>query len=164
MVENRPWLTFFCHAFLIASIAAVAFPLDIAFVASTNTAERMFEIPIPLLPGGEAWHNYTTVLAHGVPGTSTAPVGRMMLNSLVMASALAMTRAVAHLRANPAEAKSLIAEFTKSKRELVEQVPIDDWSTEISVADVAATLKVMQQEGLLKKPMDAKSLIHDLGR
>ena len=75
-----------------------------------------------------------------------------------------MRRAVRHLRANEAEAKNLIAEYTKSKRELVEQVPVDDWSTEISVADVAATLKVMQQEGLLKKPVDAKSLIHDVGR
>jgi NitT/TauT family transport system substrate-binding protein len=75
-----------------------------------------------------------------------------------------MRRAVEYLRANPNEAKNLIAEFTKSKRELVEQVPIDDWSTEISVADVAATLKVMQQEGLLKKPLEPKSLIYDLGR
>ncbi len=90
MVENRPWLTFFCHAFLIAAIAAVAFPLYIAFVASTNTAERMFEIPIPLLPGGELLHNYTTVLTEGVAGASTAPVGRMMFNSLVMALTIAL--------------------------------------------------------------------------
>jgi NitT/TauT family transport system substrate-binding protein len=82
----------------------------------------------------------------------------------VKAFVRAMRRSVEYLRANPTEAKSLIAEFTKSKRELVEQVPIDDWSTELSVADVAATLKVMQQEGLLKKPLDPKSLIHDLGR
>ena len=36
--------------------------------------------------------------------------------------------------------------------------------TSISASDVAATLKVMQQEGLLKKPLDAKSMIHDVGR
>jgi len=89
MVENRPWLTFFCHAMLIASIAAVAFPLYIAFVASTHSAERMLDIPIPLLPGTAAWNNYATVLAHGVPGASTAPVGRMMFNSLVMALSIA---------------------------------------------------------------------------
>ena len=65
-------------------------------------------------------------------------------------------RSIEYLRANPAEAKNLVAEFTKSKRELVEQVPIDDWSTELSIADIAATLKVMQQEGLLKKPIDAE--------
>ena len=89
MVENRPLLNFFCHAFLIASIAAVAFPLYIAFVASTHTAERMFEIPIPLLPGGESLNNYTTVLQHGVAGASAAPVGRMLFNSLVMALTIA---------------------------------------------------------------------------
>jgi sn-glycerol 3-phosphate transport system permease protein len=90
MVENRPWLTFFCHAMLIASIAVVAFPLYIAFIASTHTAERMFEIPIPLLPGGEMLHNYVTVLKHGVAGASTAPVGHMMFNSLVMALTIAI--------------------------------------------------------------------------
>jgi NitT/TauT family transport system substrate-binding protein len=82
----------------------------------------------------------------------------------VKAFVAAMRRAVEYLRANPNEAKNLIAEFTKSKRDLVEQVPVDDWSTELSAADVGATLKVMQQEGLLKKPMDPKSLIHDVGR
>ena len=90
MIENRPWLTFLCHALLIASIVAVAFPLYIAFVASTNSAERMLDIPIPLLPGTELWSNYATVLAHGVPGASTAPVGRMLFNSLVMALTIAI--------------------------------------------------------------------------
>ena len=89
MIENRPWLTFLCHALLIASIAVVAFPLYIAFVASTHSAERMFEIPIPLLPGGELLNNYVTVLTQGVAGASTAPVGRMLFNSLVMALSVA---------------------------------------------------------------------------
>jgi sn-glycerol 3-phosphate transport system permease protein len=85
MIENRPWLTFFCHALLIISVIVIAFPLYIAFVASTHTAERMFELPLPLLPGREMLHNYVTVLTEGVAGASTAPVGRMMLNSLIMA-------------------------------------------------------------------------------
>ena len=89
MIENRPWFTFLCHALLIASIVVMAFPLYIAFVASTHTAERMFEIPIPLLPGGELLNNYITVLKHGVSGASTAPVGRMLFNSLVMALSVA---------------------------------------------------------------------------
>jgi NitT/TauT family transport system substrate-binding protein len=82
----------------------------------------------------------------------------------VRAFSRAMRRSVEFLRANPDEAKNLIAEFTKSKRELVEQIPIDDWSTEISLDDVARTLKVMQQEGLLKKPIEAKTLVHEVGR
>ena len=85
MVENRPGLTFFCHALLITSVVVVAFPLYIAFIASTHTAERMFELPLPLLPGSEAWNNYATVIQHGVAGASTAPVGRMMWNSLMVA-------------------------------------------------------------------------------
>lgn len=80
----------------------------------------------------------------------------------VRAFTRAMRRSIEHLRANPAEAKNLIAEFTKAKRELVEQIPIDDWSTELSLDDVARTLKVMQQEGLLKKPIDAKSIVHEV--
>jgi NitT/TauT family transport system substrate-binding protein len=82
----------------------------------------------------------------------------------VKAFVTGMRRAVEYLRAHPNEAKDLIADFTKSKRELAEQIPIDDWSTELSVAQIAATLKVMQQEGMLKKPLDAKSLIHEVPR
>jgi sn-glycerol 3-phosphate transport system permease protein len=85
MIENRPWLTVLCHVLLIVSVIVIAFPLYIAFIASTHTAERMFELPLPLLPGREMLHNYTTVLTEGVAGASTAPVGRMMLNSLIMA-------------------------------------------------------------------------------
>jgi len=94
MIENRPGFTFFCHALLIASIVVVAFPLYIAFVASTQTAERMLQFPLPLLPGGEMLHNYATVLTHGVEGASTAPVSKMMLNSLVMALTIALGKIV----------------------------------------------------------------------
>ena len=90
MIENRPWLTFLCHALLVTSVVVAAFPLYIAFVASTHSAGRMLDIPIPLLPGTDAWNNYATVLAHGVPGASTAPVGRMLFNSLVMALTIAI--------------------------------------------------------------------------
>ena len=90
MVENRPGFTFFCHALLIASVMVVAFPLYIAFVASTHTAERMLQFPLPLLPGAEMLHNYAAVLKHGVEGASTAPVSHMMFNSLVMALTIAI--------------------------------------------------------------------------
>jgi NitT/TauT family transport system substrate-binding protein len=74
----------------------------------------------------------------------------------------AMRRAVEYMRENPKEAKALIAEYTKSKPELVEQVPIDDWSTTLSADDVSATLTVMNREGLLKKTLDPKALIYEL--
>ena len=73
----------------------------------------------------------------------------------------AMRRGVEYLRANPNEARALIAEYTKSKPELMERVAIDDWSTALSVDDVAKTIAIMRQEGLLKKPIDAGGLLYE---
>ena len=89
MVENRPWLTFVAHAVLIAGILIVAFPLYVTFVASTRTLEEVLSVPMPLTPGSHLWENYTQVLAAGSTRGASAPVGRMMLNSLVMALAIA---------------------------------------------------------------------------
>ena len=55
-------------------------------VASTHTAQEIVQLPMPMLPGDQFWHNYMAVLTgseHG-PG-SAAPVGRMMWISLVTA-------------------------------------------------------------------------------
>ena len=90
MVENRPWLTFFSHAVLIAGILAVAFPLYVTFVASTRTLEEVVQVPMPLLPGDHLWENYAQVLAAGTKGGVASPVGRMMLNSLVVALVIAV--------------------------------------------------------------------------
>ena len=85
MVENRPLLTLWSHAVLLAGIALVAFPLYITFVASTHTLEDILRVPMPLLPGPHLWDNYSQVLSSGTTRGATAPVGQMMLNSLVMA-------------------------------------------------------------------------------
>jgi NitT/TauT family transport system substrate-binding protein len=76
----------------------------------------------------------------------------------------AMNKAVEHLRSNPQEAKKLIAEFTGAKPELVEVIPLDDWSTTLSADDVTKTLAVMNQEGVLKKDLNAQAMIHDAVR
>ena len=89
MVENRPWLTFFSHAVLIAGVVLVAFPLYMTFVASTLTLEEIVKVPMPLVPGRHFWENYAQVLTAGSQRGAAAPVGRMMLNSLVMALAIA---------------------------------------------------------------------------
>jgi sn-glycerol 3-phosphate transport system permease protein len=89
MVENRPWLTFFSHAVLIAGVLMVAFPLYMTFVASTLTLEQILRVPMPLVPGDQFIANYTQVLTAGSQRGAAAPVGRMMLNSLVMALVIA---------------------------------------------------------------------------
>ncbi|HYS51232.1 MAG TPA: sn-glycerol-3-phosphate ABC transporter permease UgpE [Burkholderiales bacterium] len=90
MVENRPWLTVMSHAVLIAGIAVIAFPLYVTFVASTLTLDQILQVPMPLAPGDRLWENYSKALTAGASGAAAAPVGRMMLNSLVMAVAIAL--------------------------------------------------------------------------
>src|SRR6478752_4381079 len=89
MVENRPWLTVMSHAVLIAGILVISFPLYVTFVASTHTLDDILKVPMPLLPGDRLWENYWQVLTAGTSKDVTAPVGRMMFNSLVMAMAIA---------------------------------------------------------------------------
>ncbi len=85
MVENRPWLTFFSHAVLIAGVLAVAFPLYVTFVASTLTLQEVMQVPMPLLPGEHLLENYAQVLSAGSTKGSQAAVSHMLFNSLVMA-------------------------------------------------------------------------------
>jgi sn-glycerol 3-phosphate transport system permease protein len=85
MVENRPLLTVFTHAVLIAGVAAVAFPLYVTLIASSLTLDQILAVPMPLTPGDELWRNYEYVVAAGSTKGSAAPVGRMLFNSLVMA-------------------------------------------------------------------------------
>jgi sn-glycerol 3-phosphate transport system permease protein len=89
MVENRPWLTVLSHAVLIAGIFVIAFPLYVTFVGSTLTLDEIVRVPMPLVPGEHFWENYTQVLTAGSARGAGAPVGQMMLNSLVMALAIA---------------------------------------------------------------------------
>src|SRR6266540_6709483 len=88
MIENRPILTFVSHAILVLGVAIVAFPIYVTFVASSLTAEQVLAPPMPLVPGSHLVDNYLTVLAQGA-GQSTAPVGQMMLNSLISALVIA---------------------------------------------------------------------------
>jgi sn-glycerol 3-phosphate transport system permease protein len=88
MVENRPWLTFFSHAVLIAGVLAVAFPLYVTFVASTLTLEQIVQVPMPLTPGDQLLKNYSQVLGAGTTTGSRAAVSTMLVNSTVMALAI----------------------------------------------------------------------------
>ena len=85
MVENRPLLSLFTHAALILGVVALCFPVWIALVASTHGAEALARAPIPLWFGDQGWQNYKQLLTIGLPEAGGVPVGKMMLNSLIMA-------------------------------------------------------------------------------
>jgi len=86
MVErNRP-LVVLSHLVMVLGLLIVAFPLYLAFVASTHTAEAIVQVPMPLLPGGNLIQTYKEALFGGGSGAgSTAPAARMMFVSLVTA-------------------------------------------------------------------------------
>ncbi|MBP8120493.1 MAG: glycerol-3-phosphate transporter, partial [Burkholderiales bacterium] len=90
MVENRPWVNFIAHFTLIAGVLVVAFPLYITFIASTLTLDQINQVPMQLTPGSAMWDNYSQVLTAGSTRGSSAPVGQMMTNSLIMALVIAI--------------------------------------------------------------------------
>ncbi len=74
------------HLVLWAGIAVTAFPLYIAFVASTLAAQDVVQSPMPVVPGAEAIDNYRHVLTQGMAGSYLSqPVWKLMWNSLLMA-------------------------------------------------------------------------------
>jgi len=86
MIENRPLLTFFSHLLLIIGVALVALPVYVTFVASSLAPDEVLQSPMPMLPGSHLIENYAKVLSEGASANvTTAPVGRMMFNSLVSA-------------------------------------------------------------------------------
>ena len=85
MIERRPVLDFVSHAVLVAGAFIIAFPLYVAFIASTHSLEDVMRMPMPLLPGEHFLENYLQVLTAGSTKGSKAAVLDMLINSTVMA-------------------------------------------------------------------------------
>ncbi|MGE8397846.1 MAG: sn-glycerol-3-phosphate ABC transporter permease UgpE [Comamonas sp.] len=81
MVDRNPWLNILSHAVLIFGVAIVAFPLYLAFVASTHTADAIVQSPMPLLPGAHMWETYkAALLGSGKLGSNTNVVHMMWVS------------------------------------------------------------------------------------
>jgi len=91
MIERNRFLDILAHAVLILGVAVVAFPIYITLVASTHTMEEVVQTPMPLWPGTHMLENYSAALFGDRIGMgSTAPVGRMMLVSLISALVISL--------------------------------------------------------------------------
>ena len=82
MLNRNPLLDFITYLVLAIGVLIVGLPIWITFVASTQTAEEVMHAPMSLLPGGHLIENYRHVLGAGA-GNTSAPVSRMLFNSLV---------------------------------------------------------------------------------
>ena len=85
MVENNRFGNLIPHAVLWIGIAIVAFPVYLAFVASTHEPTIISNGQMPLTPGPYFFENYYRTIFVGTSGTTREPVGTMLLNSLIMA-------------------------------------------------------------------------------
>ena len=93
MVGQRTWLTVLTHTVLVLGLIVIAFPIYVAFVASTHELQALLQKPMPVLPGRHLVENYLAALTVGAKAVG-APVGSMMLNSLVMALGIAIGKIV----------------------------------------------------------------------
>ena len=84
MVERNRWLTALSHAVMLLGILIVAFPIYLAFAASTHSASEIMQAPMTLWPGQHLWQSYSDALTGGGRTSGTASVPRMMLVSLVV--------------------------------------------------------------------------------
>jgi sn-glycerol 3-phosphate transport system permease protein len=90
MVERKSFLDFLPHLILFVGILVVAFPVYVAFVASTWDPATISNGQMPLTPGPHFLENYYRTIFVGTSGTTRQPVGAMMLISLVMALTIAI--------------------------------------------------------------------------
>ncbi len=85
--RRRDWSGVTAHAILIASVAVIAFPLYYAIVISTQTVSQATGLPPRLLPSTAMFENYAEAWRR-------AHMGRLLLNSAIMALAIAFGKIV----------------------------------------------------------------------
>lgn len=77
------------HGILAAFILIMLLPLYLALVAASNEGTAMMQAQLPLIPGGSLFSNISTVMKQGLAVTGGEPITSMLLNSLIMAFAIA---------------------------------------------------------------------------
>jgi len=98
MVERHRFLDFISHSLLALGVLVIVFPIYLALIGSSHSAQEMAQSPIPIWFGQDAIQNYRTILLGEGPGvTSQVPVARMMWVSLVTALSIAFGKIVISL-------------------------------------------------------------------
>ncbi|QQP90720.1 sn-glycerol-3-phosphate ABC transporter permease UgpE [Skermanella sp. TT6] len=93
MIERRPLGVLLAHFILILGILIVAFPIYYTFVASTLTTPEIMAPPMPLVPGPHFLENYGGAFG-GIGTIGGVGVGRLLLNTLVVALAIAVGKII----------------------------------------------------------------------
>jgi sn-glycerol 3-phosphate transport system permease protein len=81
--SRLPWDKILIHALLLLAVAVIAFPLYYAFVISTQSLQEVVQRPPLLVPSSHLVENY-------VEAWHKSGMGRLLLNSLIVACAVAL--------------------------------------------------------------------------
>jgi sn-glycerol 3-phosphate transport system permease protein len=90
MIERRKFGNLIPHAVLCMGVLIVAFPIYLAFVATTQDTATIANGQMSLLPGDHFLETFYRTLFIGSSGTTREPVFVMLFNSLVMAMLIAV--------------------------------------------------------------------------
>ena len=90
MVEHRGIGRYIPYVVLTIGVAIVAFPVYLCFVGSTHPQDVVSNGQMPLYPGPLFFETYYRTLFIGSSGSTREPVSTMLLNSFIMASAIAI--------------------------------------------------------------------------
>jgi sn-glycerol 3-phosphate transport system permease protein len=90
MVERRRFGNAFAYLVLSLGVLIIAFPVYLCFIGSTHEQSIIANGQMPITPGGLFLTTYYKTLFIGTSGTTREPVGQMLLNSFIMASAIAV--------------------------------------------------------------------------
>ena len=88
--RRKDWSGLIAHAILVAAVGALAFPLYYAFVISTQSLGEVSSLPPKLYPSTSLLDNYAEAWER-------VKLGRMLVNSAVMATAIAAGKIVISL-------------------------------------------------------------------
>ncbi len=86
-IKRKTVLNFVTHAILITTLLMVAFPVFFTIVMGTHTHRDAYAFPPILIPGDQLWVNF-------VSAWERINLGRLMLNSLFIAVAVAVGKIV----------------------------------------------------------------------
>jgi sn-glycerol 3-phosphate transport system permease protein len=91
MVEKRGTHGLLAHVVMLLGVFIVAFPIYVAFVATTHTAQEIVQTPMPLLPGTNIYDSFHGALfGRATSAGSNAPVAHMMWVSFVTAMVISV--------------------------------------------------------------------------
>ena len=94
MVEHRPLRDLVAYLVLSLGVVIFAFPVYVAFVASTYDAATVVSGNLPLVPGGRRLENYYRAVFVGGSRFMNQPVGVLLVNSFITAIGIAVGKII----------------------------------------------------------------------